>query len=98
MIAPKLRADQVSIEEYRANPTKYTLKITPGPYPEVGNTAIHNVRVDQPEGEIKVKVYNPTEDAAKEGGLATSNGLPVHVNYHGGKITGLPASRKKTNK
>ena len=42
------------------------------------------VKVDQPEGEIKVKVYTPTDDAIKAGKLKTSDGLPAHVNYHGG--------------
>ena len=82
--APRLRADQVSIEEYRANPSKYTLSIAPGPKPEVASAVIHHVQVDQPKGQIKVKVYQPTEDAIHAGGLKTSAGLPAHVNYHGG--------------
>jgi acetyl esterase/lipase len=83
--ASRLRADQVTIDEYRANPTKYTLKIAEGPKPETGSAEIYNVDVQQPDGEIKVKVYTPTKDAIEKGGLKGTNGLPVHVNYHGGK-------------
>lgn len=83
--APRLRADQVSIQEYRSNPSKYTLKICPGPYPEVGKTEVFQVPVEKPTGEIKVKVYWPTETAIKKGGLKTGDGLPGHVNYHGGR-------------
>ena len=82
--APRFRADQVTIEEYRSNPTKYTFQITPGPYPDVNKTEIFNITVDQPDGEIKVKVYWPTDEAVQKGGLKTEAGLPAHVNYHGG--------------
>ena len=85
--APRLQAHQVSIEEYRSNPSKYTFQITPGPYPKVAKTEVFNIKVDQPEGQIKVKVYTPTEDAIQKGGLKTSAGLPAHVNYHGGSHT-----------
>ena len=74
----------MSIEEYRSNPGKYTFPITPGPNPEVGNAQVHKVKVNEPAGEIKVKVYTPTEDAIQAGGLKSSDGLPMHVNYHGG--------------
>ena len=83
-VAPKLRADQVSIEEYRGNPSKYTLKIAEGPKPDVGNMKVHEVPVDQPKGSIKVQVYTPTQHAIDTGGLKTSKGLPAHINYHGG--------------
>ena len=74
----------MTIHEYRSNPSKYTFQITPGPYPDVAKTEVINIKVEQPEGEIKVKVYTPTDDAAQKGGLKTAAGLPAHVNYHGG--------------
>ena len=83
-VAHKFRADQVSIEEYRANPARYTADIPPGRKPEVGSAVIHKVEVDEPAGEIDVKVYIPTQDAVESGGLKSSEGLPAHVNYHGG--------------
>jgi acetyl esterase/lipase len=82
--APRLQAHQVTIEEYRSDPSKYTFQITPGPYPDVGKTEVINIKVEQPEGEIKLKVYTPTDDAVQKGGLKTAAGLPAHVNYHGG--------------
>lgn len=84
LTAPRLRADQVTIEEYRREPLKYTLFVAEGPKPEVGDVTIHQVKVDQPAGEIKVQVYTPTQEAIEAGGLKTSNGLPAYVNYHGG--------------
>ena len=83
--APRLRADQVTIEEYRSNPAKYTFPITEGPKPEVGSAVPHKVRVDQPAGEIHVEVFTPTDDAIQAGKLKTTAGLPAHVDYHGGR-------------
>ena len=74
----------MSIEEYRANPSKYTFKIAEGPHPATKTADISNVPVSDPDGQIKVKVYVPTDDAVERGGLESSNGLPAHVNYHGG--------------
>jgi len=86
---PHVRADQVTIDEYRANSSKYTFPVAPGPNPTVGKATIHQVKVEEPQGEIQVQVYVPTQDAVEAGGLKTSNGLPAHVNYHGGKVLGL---------
>ena len=83
--APRLRADQVTYEEYNADRSKYTFDICPGPSPEVGHTKIYDVPVSGPDGTIKVQLYVPTEDAIAAGGLKTSDGkLPAHVDYHGG--------------
>ena len=83
--APRLRADQVTYEEYNANRSKYTFAICPGPSPEVGSTKIYEIPVSSPDGTIKVQVYIPTEDAIIAGGLKTQDGkLPAHVDYHGG--------------
>jgi len=84
--APRVRADQVTIEEYRANPTKYTFPITEGPKPEVGSAVVYKVPVDQPAGEIQVEVFTPTDHAKEAGKLKTAAGLPAHVDYHGGKV------------
>ena len=51
----------------------------------MGSATIHKVKVKDPEGEIKVQVYRPTEESAEGGGLRTAEGLPAHVNYHGGE-------------
>lgn len=84
-LAPFLRADQVTYEEYNADRSKYTFPICDGPYPEVGSTKIYKVPVTSPPGEIDVKIYIPTEEAITRGGLKTKDGkLPAHVDYHGG--------------
>lgn len=85
--APRLRADQVSIEEYRANTPKYTFPIAEGPHPEVGSTKTYKVPVQEPAGEIQVLVYQPSEDAAKKGALKNEAGLPCHIDYHGGQFS-----------
>jgi hypothetical protein len=82
--APRLRADQVSIEEYRANPAKYTFPIAEGPHPRVRHSIDYKIPVHEPPGEISVEVYTPTEEAVAKGGFQTSAGLPCHVDYHGG--------------
>lgn len=92
-IAPRVRADQVTIEEYRANPTKYTFPITEGPKPEVGSTVVHKVPVDQPAGEIQIEVFTPTDGAKEAGKLKTAAGLPAHVDYHGGRV--IPSRLKR---
>ena len=77
----------MTYEEYNSNRAKYTRFIAEGPYPEVGSDAIHSIKVDQPHGEIRAQVFVPTDDAIREGGLMMPDGrLPVHVNYHGGKL------------
>jgi acetyl esterase/lipase len=85
MIAPYLRADQVSYEVYNQNRAKYTFPICPGPKPEVGSVKVYKIPVSDPAGEIDVQVFFPTEDAIEKGGLKTKNGgLPAHVDFHGG--------------
>ncbi|KAG0650162.1 AB hydrolase superfamily [Hyphodiscus hymeniophilus] len=83
--APRLRADQVTYEEYNKDRSKYTFAICPAPVTEVGSTKIYKVPVTDPAGEIDVQVYYPTEEAIAKGGLKTKDGkLPAHVDYHGG--------------
>ncbi|KAG9228173.1 alpha beta hydrolase fold-3 domain-containing protein [Amylocarpus encephaloides] len=83
--APRLRADQVSYEEYNKDRAKYTISICPGPSPEVGDVKIFKVPVSDPEGEILVQVFFPTEEAIVQGGLRSEDRkLPAHINHHGG--------------
>lgn len=54
---------------------------------------IHIVDVNQPDGQIKVKVYKPTNNAIHTGKLATEQGLlPTHINFHGGKSSSSSSS------
>jgi len=83
--APRIRADQVTYEEYNANRSKYTFPITNGPYPEVGCVKLFKIPVSDPVGEIQIQLFAPTEEAISKGELRTKDGkLPAHVNYHGG--------------
>jgi acetyl esterase/lipase len=83
--APKLRADQVTYQEYNSNRSKYTFPIAEGPHPQVDNIKIFKVSVSHPAGEIQVQVFWPTEEAITASGFKTKDGkLPAHVNYHGG--------------
>ncbi|KAK7725711.1 hypothetical protein SLS57_003777 [Botryosphaeria dothidea] len=83
--ANRLRADQVSIEEFRADPAKYTATVPRGPTLPVGSATIHQIPVKEPLGEIEVQVYVPTDDAIQTGGLKNADGkLPAYVNFHGG--------------
>ncbi|KAH7052157.1 alpha beta hydrolase fold-3 domain-containing protein [Macrophomina phaseolina] len=81
----RIRADQASIEEVRANPTKYQATVPPGPTPPVASATIHKIAVNNPPGEIEAKVYIPTSESICAGGLQNAEGkLPAYVNYHGG--------------
>ncbi|EKG14059.1 hypothetical protein MPH_08801 [Macrophomina phaseolina MS6] len=83
----RIRADQASIEEVRANPTKYQATVPPGPTPPVASATIHKIAVDNPPGEIEAKVYIPTSESICAGGLQNAEGkLPAYVNYHGGQF------------
>lgn len=93
--ANRLRADQVSIEEFRADPAKYTATVPRGPTLPVGSATIHKIPVKEPLGEIEVQVYVPTDDAIQTGGLKNADGkLPAYVNYHGGEF---PPSRRRSS-
>lgn len=69
-----VRADEVSLEEYRADPAKYSFTYPTCPGPEVFRVEDGKIPVCRPPGEISVKVYSP------EG----SGPFPVHLNFHGG--------------
>ncbi|TVY71452.1 AB hydrolase superfamily protein [Lachnellula suecica] len=83
--APRLRADQVTYEEYNADRSKYTFAIAPGPTPEVGCIKLFQIPVSEPAGEITVQLFAPTVEAIEAGSFRTADGkLPAHVNFHGG--------------
>lgn len=86
MTAPKLRADQVSYEEYNKDRAKYTFPTheVEGPCPDVGSSTIHQVSVTEPVGEIAVQVIRPTGDAIAKGGLSRNGRLPCFLDFHGG--------------
>lgn len=84
--APKLQAHHVPIDKYRADSAKYTAAIPPGLKPTVGSMTVYNIPVSQPVGEIMIQVYKPTEEAVSFGGFKRSDGLPAHINYHGGEL------------
>lgn len=67
--------------------SKYTFKIADGPKPEVASAKVYNIDVEDPKGQIKVKVYTPTDEAIQNGKMKREGGLPAHVNYHGGNPT-----------
>jgi len=85
ILAPRIRADQVTYSEYNADRSKYTFHIAQGPLPEVGEIKIFKVPVSNPTGVINIQFFFPSEEAIKEGSLQDKTGkLPAHVNYHGG--------------
>ncbi|KAI0012493.1 alpha/beta hydrolase fold protein [Xylariaceae sp. FL0662B] len=84
--APKLRADQVSYEEYSRDKAEYTFptqKVTePSPY--VASKAIHKIPGGKVDGDIYLQVYVPKPVSIDRGGLRREGLLPAVVNYHGG--------------
>ena len=50
----------------------------------MGSVKIYTIPVGEPDGEIQVQVFFPTKEAITKGGLQTADGLPAHVDYHGG--------------
>ncbi|KAK7747387.1 hypothetical protein SLS53_001641 [Cytospora paraplurivora] len=84
--APKLRADQVSYEEYNKDRARYTFptyKVS-GPCPNVGSSVVYKIPVTEPTGEIAVEVVTPTADAISAGRLQKDGRLPAYLEFHGG--------------
>ncbi|CAL5869776.1 uncharacterized protein PFLUO_LOCUS4006 [Penicillium psychrofluorescens] len=69
-----VRADEVSIEEYRKNPAKYSFTYPTFAGPSVFHVEDLEIPVSHPAGEITIRVYTPE-------GLGP---FPVHLNFHGG--------------
>ncbi|KAM5350189.1 hypothetical protein ACJ41O_006694 [Fusarium nematophilum] len=69
-----VRADEVSIQEYRADPAKYSFTYPTYPGPKVFHVQDRKVPVSHPRGEITVRIYSPEGPGP----------FPVHLNFHGG--------------
>ncbi|KNB01683.1 hypothetical protein FOXG_04877 [Fusarium oxysporum f. sp. lycopersici 4287] len=69
-----IRADEVSIEEYRLNPAKYSFTYPTWKGPEVFHVEDRQIPVTTPEGLITIRVYTPEGPGP----------FPVHINFHGG--------------
>ncbi|KAL5380445.1 hypothetical protein DPSP01_007767 [Paraphaeosphaeria sporulosa] len=72
--AHMVRADEVSIEEYRKNPALYSFTYPTCEGPDVFHVEDVQVPVTAPVGEITVRVYSPEGPGP----------FPVHLNFHGG--------------
>lgn len=82
----RLRADQVTIEQYHADPPRYTFpRAHVGAAPRtVKKTTLYKVLVTTPPGEIEVEVYYPTDDKVAAVQSDTTAPLPAYINFHGG--------------
>ncbi|KAM0227417.1 hypothetical protein ACHAPO_011542 [Fusarium lateritium] len=69
-----IRADEVSIEEYRLDPAKYSFTYPTYEGPEVFHVEDRKIPVTKPEGEITIRIYSPERPGP----------FPVHMNFHGG--------------
>ncbi|KAG4260222.1 hypothetical protein FPRO03_02045 [Fusarium proliferatum] len=69
-----IRADEVTIEEYRLNPANYSFTYPTYKGPEVFHVEDRQIPVTKPEGLITVRIYTPEGPGP----------FPVHLNFHGG--------------
>ncbi|KAH7241355.1 Alpha/Beta hydrolase protein [Fusarium tricinctum] len=69
-----VRADEVSIEEYRLDPAKYSFTYPTCGGPDVFHVEDRQIPVSHPDGEITVRIYSPEGQGP----------FPVHLNFHGG--------------
>ncbi|CAM1509512.1 Fc.00g032510.m01.CDS01 [Cosmosporella sp. VM-42] len=69
-----VRADEVTIEEYRSNPARYSFTYPTYSGPDVFHVEDCQVPVSQPSGEVTVRIYSPKGPGP----------FPVHLNFHGG--------------
>jgi acetyl esterase/lipase len=90
--ADMVRADEVSLEEYRKNPVQYSFTYptcagesydsnrwttcSPSTGPDVFHVEDVQVPVTTPVGEMTVRVYSPEGPGP----------FPVHLNFHGGRL------------
>ncbi|KAF3003449.1 hypothetical protein E8E13_002636 [Curvularia kusanoi] len=72
--AHMVRADELSLEEYREDPARYSFTYPTCAGPDVFNVEDLQVPVTTPAGEITIRIYSPE-------GTGT---FPVHFNFHGG--------------
>ncbi|KAK2053413.1 hypothetical protein LY76DRAFT_619950 [Colletotrichum caudatum] len=69
-----IRADEVTIGEYRKSPAQYSFTYPTCRGPDVFHVEDRQVPVTQPLGNIVVRVYSPEGPGP----------FPVHLNFHGG--------------
>ncbi|CAK7236081.1 hypothetical protein SBRCBS47491_009514 [Sporothrix bragantina] len=84
--AHRLRADQVTYEEFDADRARYIFprdKVASRFCP-VGNVTTHTLPVSNPSGEITVRIYRPTEEVTPKTWVYNHDKLPMYVNFHGG--------------
>ncbi|KAK1988195.1 Alpha/Beta hydrolase protein [Colletotrichum cereale] len=72
--AAMTRADEVTIEEYRKSPARYSFTYPTCQGPDVFHVEDRKVPVTQPFGKIAVRIYSPEGPGP----------FPVHLNFHGG--------------
>ncbi|KAK8139388.1 Alpha/beta hydrolase fold-3 [Apiospora sp. TS-2023a] len=80
-----IRSDEVSLEEYRKDPAKYSFSYATHSGPEVHKVEDLSIPVTSPPGEIQIRIYSP----------AGPGPFPVHLNFHGGGwvVGGLESER-----
>ncbi|KAI9150451.1 esterase lipase [Paramyrothecium foliicola] len=69
-----VRADEVTLEEYRQNPAVHSFTYPTYPGPEVFHVEDRRVPVTHPAGNIDIRIYSPEGPGP----------FPVHLNFHGG--------------
>lgn len=69
-----IRADEVTIEEYRHDPRKYSFTYPTCQGPEVFYVEDKTIPVSHPSGSITIRIYSPEGPGP----------FPVHLNFHGG--------------
>ncbi|KAH7165346.1 Alpha/Beta hydrolase protein [Dactylonectria macrodidyma] len=69
-----VRADEITLEEYRADPSSYSFTYPTYPGPDVFHVEDRQIPASTPAGEITVRIYSPE-------GVGP---FPVHLNFHGG--------------
>jgi acetyl esterase/lipase len=70
----QLRADEVSVTQYRRDPKAYSFTYAAWEGPKVFHEEELDVPVTKPSGTVRVRVYTPEGQGP----------FPVHFNYHGG--------------
>ncbi|KAK8048210.1 hypothetical protein PG994_009940 [Apiospora phragmitis] len=69
-----MRSDEVTLEEYRKDPAKYSFSYATYNGPEVHKVEDISIPVSSPPGQIQIRIYSPEGPGP----------FPVHLNFHGG--------------
>ncbi|KAJ8117657.1 hypothetical protein OPT61_g1204 [Boeremia exigua] len=72
--AHMVRADEISLEDYRKNPGEYSFTYPTCAGPDVFSVKDTQIPVTTPTGEVTVRIYSPVG----------AGPFPVHLNFHGG--------------